>query len=179
MKAKVCEREYVCSVSSLEPDHPAASYYREAYVPLETFSLNGSQMAQTDHHSHHPAPRICSSQPSHWARMDNAINMAMASANEHVPRLGQMVPSTHLVIHSVHTISAQGLNGLADEVRSPTVEHAEAQVLVELLRCCTGIHPPEGTETALGSVREIKESECRQAGPLSAGYPLLVVLAGM
>lgn len=64
------------------------------------------------------------------------------------------VRRSYLVIHCVHPVWAEGLDGLADEVCSPTVEHAEAQVLVEAFSSSSSVQPPEGTEAALGSVQE-------------------------
>lgn len=61
---------------------------------------------------------------------------------------------THLVVHGVDAVGAQGRNRLVDEVRPPAVEHAEAQVLAELFGSRSGIQPPEGTEAALGSAQE-------------------------
>lgn len=45
----------------------------------------------------------------------------------------------HLVVHGVHAVRSQGLDGLADEICPSTVEHAETQVLVELFRSRAGI----------------------------------------
>lgn len=58
---------------------------------------------------------------------------------------------THLVVHGVHPVRAQGLDRLADEVCPAAVEHAETQVLVEFFSSRSGIQPPEGAETALRS----------------------------
>lgn len=69
-------------------------------------------------------------------------------------RLASGALRTHLVVHSVHPVRAQGLDRLVDEVCPSAVEHAETQVLVEFFGSRSGIQPPEGAETALGSVQK-------------------------
>lgn len=61
---------------------------------------------------------------------------------------------THLIIHGVHPIRAQCIDGLVDQIRPPTVEHPEAQILLEFLSSSFSIQPPEGTETAFRSVKD-------------------------
>lgn len=73
---------------------------------------------------------------------------------EAVSKLPRGIHRRYLVIHCVHPIRTQGLDGLADEVCSPTVEHAEAQVLVESFSSSSSVQPPEGTEAAFGSAQE-------------------------
>ena len=83
------------------------------------------------------------------------MSPTLAIANAH----GPLSPAggalgTHLVVHGVHPVRAQSLDGLADEVRPAAVEHAETQVLAELSSSRSGIQPPEGTETAFGPAQE-------------------------
>lgn len=87
---------------------------------------------------HHLEDKLSSSQV--WDRKDCATK-----CSHHERRRALR---THLVIHGVHAIRAQGFDGLVDEVRPPAVEHAETQVLVESFSSRSGIQPPEGTETA-------------------------------
>lgn len=60
----------------------------------------------------------------------------------------------HLIIHGVHPIGAQGIDGLVDQIRPPTVQHPEAQILLEFLSSSFSIQSPEGTEAAFGSVKD-------------------------
>lgn len=56
----------------------------------------------------------------------------------------------HLIVHAVHPIRPQQVDGLANQIRASTVEHPEAQVQMELICGGLGVEALEGAEAALG-----------------------------
>lgn len=60
----------------------------------------------------------------------------------------------HLIIHGVHPVGAQCIDGLVDQIRPPAVQHPEAQILLEFLSSSFSIQSPEGAEAALRSVKD-------------------------
>lgn len=60
----------------------------------------------------------------------------------------------HLIIHGVHPIRSQCTDGLVDQICPPTVQHSEAQVLLEFFSSSLSIQSPEGTEAAFRSVKD-------------------------
>lgn len=60
----------------------------------------------------------------------------------------------HLIIHGVHPVGAQCIDGLVDQIRPPAVQHAETQILLEFLSSSFSIQSPEGAEAAFRSVKD-------------------------
>lgn len=56
----------------------------------------------------------------------------------------------HLIVHAVHPVRPQQVDGLANQIGASTVEHPEAQVQMELIRGGLGVEALEGAEAALG-----------------------------
>lgn len=69
-----------------------------------------------------------------------------------------VLSSPYLVIHAVDTVWPKQLDGLANQVGAAAIEHAEAQVQLELICGGFGIQPPEGTKAALGPTEEELEN---------------------
>ena len=68
----------------------------------------------------------------------------------------------YLVVHAVDPVWPQQLDGLSNQIGASAVEHAEAQVQVELVRRSFGVQTPERTEAALRPAREREEREERE-----------------
>lgn len=68
----------------------------------------------------------------------------------------------HLVVHAVDAIGAQQLDGLTDEVGAAAVQHAEAQVQLELVGGSFGVQALEGAEAALWPRREGARGRMRE-----------------
>lgn len=66
----------------------------------------------------------------------------------------RVCPVAHLIIHGVHPVGAQCIDGLVDQIRPPAVQHPEAQILLEFLSSSFSIQSPERTEAAFRSVKD-------------------------
>lgn len=56
----------------------------------------------------------------------------------------------YLVVHAVHPVRPQQVNGLADEIRASAVEHPKTQIEMELVRGGLGVETLEGAEATFG-----------------------------
>lgn len=80
----------------------------------------------------------------------------------------------HLIVHAVHPIRPQQVDGLANQIRASTVEHPEAQVQMELICGGLGVEAFEGAEAALGPDGGTERRVTTRRRDRFAGVPTLL-----
>lgn len=74
-------------------------------------------------------------------------NDSLSEAEKSCVILDKAVPDVpYLVVHAVDPVWPQQIDGLADEIRAPAVEHPETQIEMELVRGGFGVESLKGAE---------------------------------
>lgn len=118
-------------------------------------------------------PSWCIQGPAHVAIIISRPNISIRPTNRCSPRshTNSVHSVQHLIVHAVHPLRPQQLDGLANQVRASTVEHPEAQVQMELIRGGLGVEALEGAEAALGPGGGAEREELQPGGKARARSP--------